>query len=368
MREGFSPVRTHLDILGCPIMRKSSFEASEFDLTKPSRRKPVKLSPASLVETGYFNEGQRLPLIVRPLDDSVNLISWARNNRQLIEVELASHGAILFRDFNITSSGQFEDFIKASSGQTIEYHERSSPRSLVSGRIYTSTDYPPEHGIFLHNEQSYNLSFPTRIYFFCVVAPADRGQTPLCDTRNVFNRLSRGLRDQFIQKHYMYVRNFGDSFGLTWQAAFQTSDKLAVQLYCRENDIAFEWKERDRLKTRQVRRTIATHPATGEMVWFNHATFFNITTLAPELRDSLLAEFNEEDLPNNTFYGDGSPIEPFVLDELRNAYLSEKTMFDWQERDLLMLDNMSVAHGREPFSGSRRVLAGMSEPCPWEMV
>jgi alpha-ketoglutarate-dependent taurine dioxygenase len=160
----------------------------------------------------------------------------------------------------------------------------------------------------------------------------------------------------------MYVRNFGDGLSLPWQTVFQTTDKSAVELYCRRAGIEFEWKPGDRLRTRQVRPVVATHPRTGETVWFNHATFFHVTTLDPRMRDALTAEFGDEDLPNNTFYGDGSGIEPQVLDELRDAYQKEMISFSWKKGDLILLDNMLTAHARAPFVGPRKILFAMAEP------
>jgi hypothetical protein len=84
--------------------------------------------------------------------------------------------------------------------------------------------------------------------------------------------------------------------------------------------------------------------------------------LDSEMRDALLSELSEEDLPYNTYYRDGSPIEPEVLDLLRQAYESETIKFTWKERDLLLLDNMLVAHGRSPFRGPRQIVVGMTEP------
>jgi alpha-ketoglutarate-dependent taurine dioxygenase len=112
-----------------------------------------------------------------------------------------------------------------------------------------------------------------------------------------------------------------------------------------------------------VRPALGRHPQTGEMVWFNHATFFHVTTLEPEVRDVLMRTLGPEDLPTNTCYGDGSLIEPDVLDELREAYRQETVTFQWQEGDILLLDNMLVAHGRACYSGPRKILVGMSEPC-----
>jgi hypothetical protein len=84
------------------------------------------------------------------------------------------------------------------------------------------------------------------------------------------------------------------------------------------------------------------------------------------MRDFLLSEFAEEDLPNNTYYGDGSPIEPDVVDHLRQAYLKEKVVFPYQQFDVLMVDNMLASHAREPFSGNRRVVTGMADPHLWK--
>ena len=96
------------------------------------------------------------------------------------------------------------------------------------------------------------------------------------------------------------------------------------------------------------------------MLWFNHATFFHVTTLEPSIRQALLSQLKEEDLPSNTYYGDGTPIEDSVLAELREAYKQETLAFPWQKGDVLMLDNMAVAHGRAPFKGQRQVLTGMT--------
>jgi alpha-ketoglutarate-dependent taurine dioxygenase len=90
--------------------------------------------------------------------------------------------------------------------------------------------------------------------------------------------------------------------------------------------------------------------------------------LPPELQRILTSAFEAKDLPNNTYYGDGSAIEPAVLDELRAAYEQEQVTHTWQSGDLLMLDNMLVAHGRTPFSGPRNVVVGMAVLCNWHEV
>jgi alpha-ketoglutarate-dependent taurine dioxygenase len=159
----------------------------------------------------------------------------------------------------------------------------------------------------------------------------------------------------------MYTRNYGEGVDLSWQEAFQTTDRALVEQYCRGAHTEFEWKDGDRLKTRQVRQAVATHPRTGETVWFNHAHMFHISNVAPDVRAALLEQFRDEDLPRNAYYGDGTPIEASVLEEIRGIYQEEAVAFPWQAGDIMMLDNFLTSHGREPFVGPRRVVVAMAE-------
>lgn len=333
-----------------------------------NRRKAVSVSQSNLVRQDLLSPSQPLPLVIEPTIAGLDLVEWARDNRQQLDALLAQHGGILFRGFTIGGAATFEELTVAVSNELLEYRERSSPRSQVSDRIYTSTDYPPDQPIFLHNENSYQHAWPMKLFFCCLTPAQTGGETPLADVRLVYQALDPAIRQRFVEKKVMYVRNFGDELGLPWQTVFQTTDKDRVEAYCRQAQIEPEWLAGNRLRTRQVRAAVAIHPRTGAALWFNHATFFHVTTLVPEVRDALLAQFAEEDLPSNTYYGDGTAIEPEVLDHLRAAYNAATVIFPWQQDDVLMLDNMLVAHGRRPFSGARKVVVGMAESMSVEQI
>jgi alpha-ketoglutarate-dependent taurine dioxygenase len=302
-----------------------------------------------------------LPLVIEPARAEINAVAWATAQRRPIRELLLRHGGILFRGFTGGSVETFRSFIAAVSGEPLPYVERSSPRHEVADQVYTSTDHPARHPIPLHNEQSYNITWPLRIFFHCVIPPASGGGTPVADCRNVYQRISPAVRQRLEERDYLYVRHFGSSMGLSWQEAFQTNDRAAVESYCAENDIEFTWGAGEELTTRQRRPVSAAHPKTGEMTWFNHLTFFNVSTLDPMVAEALLS-MGKENLPNNTYYGDGAEIEPAALDELRAAYEAEKVVIPWQEGDIMMLDNMLVAHGREAYTPPRQIVVGMAEP------
>ncbi len=294
------------------------------------KRKTVSISQEKLIETQYLDFNNPLPLVVKPAVDGVNLVTWAANNRDFIESNLLQHGGILFRNFNFNGVSEFETFIKVISGELLEYSYRSTPRSQVNGKIYTSTEYPPTHYIPVHNEMAYSLNWPMKIWFYCLKSAEQGGETPIVDSRKIFARLAPKIKEKFIEKKVMYVRNYDDKIDLKWENVFQTTEKSEVEKYCRNAGIEFEWKEGNRLRTRQVCQAIATHPKTGDKVWFNQAHLFHISSLESEVRQSLLSTFKEEDLPRNAYYGDGSAIETSVLDEIRALYQQESVIFPWQ--------------------------------------
>jgi hypothetical protein len=178
----------------------------------------------------------------------------------------------------------------------------------------------------------------------------------------VLARIPLHIKERFAKKGWMLARNFGGGLGLSWETVFQTTDRRAVEDYCESSGISFKWRDDGRLTTRQVRKAIVNHPRTGEPVWFNHATFFHSSTAPPEIRQVLLTQYSAAELPYQTYYGDGSAIEDSTLETLRAAYREETVSFRWEQGDVLMIDNMLVAHGRNPFSGPRKIVVGMAQP------
>lgn len=306
-----------------------------------------------------------LPLTVEPQVGGIDLPGWAEGRQELLERELARSGALLFRGFALASSADFERFITAAAGAPVPYEDRSSPRSALGGRIYTSTEHPPEEEILLHNENSYSHTWPERIFFHCVTAPPHGGETPLADSARVYERLDPALRARFEEQGVLYVRNFGSGLGLDWRTTFQTDDRGQVEAFCARAGITCEWREGGRLRTRQRRPAVLDHPLTGRRVWFNQAPLFHPAALAPEVSAELRRLFAEEDLPNAVYYGDGAPIAPETVHAIVAAYRQETAAFTWQVGDVLMVDNVRVAHGRRPFRGPRQIAVGMARPQSW---
>lgn len=322
--------------------------------------KAVDLSPEKFVKTGYLRSGETLPLMIQPRMKDISLAEWASNNRSFIETELSKHGAILFRGFNVETVSAFEQFAQALCSELFgEYGDL--PREGVSGKVYGSTPYPSDQTILFHNESSHMHRWPMKIWFYCVRAAEQGGETPIVDCRRVYELIEPKLRERFAQTGLMYVRNYTDGLDVDWRSFFHTTDRSVVEDYCRKVGMDFEWKNGDGLRTRQLCPAVAKHPKTGEMVFFNQIQLHHVSCLEPAVRESIVSMFRQEDLPRHVYYGDGSPIEDSVMEQILEIYRKATVSFPWQEGDIIMLDNMLAAHGRNPFVGERKIVVTLGE-------
>jgi alpha-ketoglutarate-dependent taurine dioxygenase len=306
-------------------------------------------------------------LLIEPASGDVDLAEWAMNNRQLLEQHLLRHGAILFRGFGVQTVDEFEHTAEAICPELFgEYGDL--PREELGGRVYGSTPYPADETILFHNESSHLHRWPMLIWFYCVKAAAQGGESPIVDSRQMYRSIDPSIREVFERKGLMYVRNFTSGLDVSWQEFFHTSDKSKVEQYCRAESIDFQWKAEDGLRTRQICPAVVRHPQTNEMVFFNQLQLHHISCLAPAVRESLLSMMKEEDLPRNVYYGDGSRIEDSVVKYLRELSQKMCVSFPWREQDILMLNNMLVAHSRNPFVGERKIVVAMGDIVSKEQI
>ena len=296
-------------------------------------------------------------------EHGMDIIKFIEENQHEIQTKIHETGGIILRNFGIRSVSEFSNLAKIISPNLLDYINRSTPRTKIGGKIYTATEYPPHKHIPFHNENSYTLAWPEKLMFFCVIVAQTGGETPVADSREVFKKIDKNLVKKFNDKEVLYTRNYTAGIDLSWQEVFQTTEKKEVDAYCDKNSIQYVWHDPDpdglELTTKQICQATLKHPVTLEEVWFNQAHLFHVSSLDKTEKDALLSVIKQDRFPRNARYGDGSDIQTDEVKAILDAYDSEKIIFPWQKGDVMILDNLLMAHSRQPFTGERKIVVAM---------
>jgi alpha-ketoglutarate-dependent taurine dioxygenase len=287
-------------------------------------------------------------------------VRWAAEHRDALRALVTEHGSLLVRGLGLRDAAG-SGAVFRQLGRLMTDTEAFGPRKRYAEGVYSASKWPPNLPICMHHELSYAREVPSLMMFACLVAPTDRGATPVADGPTVLDALPADLVERFEREGWLLVRNYNDEIGASFAEAFGTDDRGAVETYCRANGIEFEWREGGALRTRQRRSAVVRHPVSGGRCWFNQIAFLNEWTLAAEVREYLVDVYGQDGLPFNTRFGEGDPIGPDVVEAINAVYEANTVRERWQAGDLLLVDNVRTAHGREPFEGPREVIVGMAD-------
>lgn len=299
------------------------------------------------------------PAIVVARSRDARLGLWIERHRDFIHSLLTQCGAVAFRGLDCPERLSFVELIELIGSRVMDIKEESSRRTHLGGSVYTATDHPSQYDIFPHHESSYSLCVPSRIFFLCVRGAEDGGETLLADGCAVWSRIAPQTRHKFDTLGWALHRRYGDGFGVGWQQAYATEDRREVEQHCLVNDTQAWWDDSN-LFTRQARSATLFHPVLRQPVWFNHICFFHRTAIPGDLLQLLLEE--GRGLPFDTTYGNDEPIDAAVVEELRAAYRACSVSFKLLATDVLVLDNLRIAHGRRAFTGDRQLLFAAADP------
>jgi alpha-ketoglutarate-dependent taurine dioxygenase len=304
-----------------------------------------------------------LPLhVVQAVHEGSSLAELVRDRVDHFSARILEHGGILFRGFRVLEAADHQAAIDAFGAKPLEYTYRSTPRTHVHGAVFTATEYPPPLEIPLHCENAYQRTWPMWISFCCIKPAVRGGQTPMANVRKVTAAIPAAVLDRFARLRVKYIRHYRPHVDLPWQEVFRTEDREELAAFCRNNDIHHEWLDRDTLRTEQVCQGLADHPVTGAGVFFNQAHLFHVSSLGEPVAAEMISHFGSERLPRHARFGDGSDIGAEDLAAVRTAFASAAVDLSWQRGDVVILDNMQVAHGRRAYVGERRVLAALLNP------
>lgn len=298
--------------------------------------------------------------IMTCLSSDFDLIAYARDHVEALRRELHTYGALLIRGLppNMERFAELCDLF----GPPANHSELSSLRTRLGEGVYTSTDHPADQKIQMHNEQAYLSYWPRIASFMCVTPPTRGGQTPIADCRDFDQEIPADLADRLRIQGVKYVRNIGSESTIPWKTVYGVESREELEGYCARRNIEISWRPDGTPRTISSLPAYIRHPVTGTDCFFNNIVSASHHSLAPRQRAQIEKLFGTAlDQPNSVLFGDGDPISFGEIEVLLSAYERRTFQFDWAAGDILIADNVLVAHARNPFEGVRRVVVRIND-------
>lgn len=272
---------------------------------------------------------------------------------------LAKHGAILYRGFPVNDANDFDAFIRAFGLDSFTYEESLSNAVRVNKTdlVFTANEAPPDVSIYLHHEMAQTPLFPSRLFFCCTQAPDVHGETPICRSDVLLDRLDaedpafvaacaeRGVR----YSNTMPAHDDPESGqGRSWRSTLGEDTTEGAEARLAKLGYDHEWLQDGSLRATTPRLPAVRTLVDGRRVFFNQ----------------LIAAFrgwkDSRNEPTKSIrFGDDSEIPAASMQKAID--LADELSFDlaWQAGDVALIDNFLVMHGRRPFEGKRTVLASL---------
>ncbi len=184
------------------------------------------------------------------------------------------------------------------------------------------------------------------------------GETAICDNRDIHVKLDPA----FVQKceerkirywNCLHSKDSDKNRYQSWEMRFKTEDKGEVNEFLKTENYSYSWEGNTLFYWKNLSPT-ATHVISGEKLWFNqlsamHGSYYGDMKCHEDL------ELADKEYPCHTTYGDGKEFEQDEIDHHRRCVWESAVGFEWQNGDILFLDQMIVQHSRLSFEGDRKV-------------
>jgi len=267
----------------------------------------------------------------------------------------------------------------AGLNPSVDYPFGISPRQNVKGAVHKSTEYTSNLVIPPHTEMAYVRWRPGWIAFLCDTPPVQYGETPLYDVVGALRALPRSIRERLQQDAMRCTRHIRAkkafiTFERTISETFKTEDRAEIDDACAALGIETEWLPDGFLKAETILPAIVVHPETGEHCL--NAQFINAEALIAGIRRVgerynpavkaffewyIRKQFRKPTIHYRTRPVTGEDFTDAEYKQIVEAIHDSSTVFRWQEGDVLLIDNIKVAHGRMNVKGERRILTALGD-------
>ncbi len=308
----------------------------------------------------------RPPLFIEPagerLLDRAQFRQWSRTVRPALDALILEHGGIVLRGFPTAATEDFADFIEQFPAFDGGYAGGRAPRETISGRVMEATRLSASVRLAVHSEMAYRRDYPRRIAFFSRKTAEVGGETLITDVRHLAERMDPELAGKIATLGSRTAINFGprrdaddasyahmDERG--WNQSFNTEDAAEVNRLCAERGLEPVWHEDGSLTVLNALEPFVVHPQIGRKL------YRSILHMLPQVEnpEQDLERRKHQKYPTGATLGNGERLTD--AERTHIDQLCDQTTYSWRWRDgdVMVLDNLQVWHGRNPYQGTRDV-------------
>jgi len=359
------------------------------------------------------NEKQT-PLLIEPLHarDATFLAEFlASHSSELIE-DMATHGAVLVRGFDLASPADFERQVLSIRGMQgmNEVLMSEEGRTVVDGTrfvLYTNANFKTggtlESPVF-HNENYYVPDVPRFISFFCQMPSWLGGETGLINTAQLYADLPATLQEK-LERHPFAVREYRVAdvvarYGLSPEEIGEFCARAGIELTVRDGQqyiVIYKPSVIEHPTTHERAlvlhisgelNRVGLHPVAAEafaadyagLRWGVHKFHWRFPSVIwnaklaggmmtkprtswPHLAFKFVKLFRALGLakPRQPAAQAGSRVgdlfDPQELKVVGQAMRRRYSSFTWERGDILLIDNLKMAHAGMPGFGPRNLKA-----------
>ena len=309
-------------------------------------------------------------------DDFIKMLD---HDRASILESLIAKGAVYFPQTPLQDEADFKRAVLAFNKNIAEYTGAKVRQNQGDRLVYSPTSTPKDRINYLHHEMGYQKFVPEGLAFFCKKPSPVGGESLLADSRQWYNEINPDIRAELEERQLLFQRvlfnrtrlqsylagNF-DLFALTpsWQSNFECTDSDTAEAKATAIGHQVTWTKEGHMLLSTKISPVRQHPQSKEKMWVNNAHLFQLhkQVYGSRLYYLFKSYFLVTGKPMTTcLFGDGRPIPAEFTSEILRASLQVQNSFRLNERDLILINNHTVAHGRLPFDGPRKILFAMYE-------
>jgi hypothetical protein len=149
--------------------------------------------------------------------------------------------------------------------------------------------------------------------------------------------------------------------GVSWKSAFQVSSFNELKEFCIRVKLNLTVKNNNIIQISHEGKVTQFHRYHKKLLWFNQINLFHPISLESDIRERLDKFMDRSEFPSYVRFANGDDIPDSYVKHIIEVYEKERISFLWEAGDLLILDNMRMAHGRNKYEGERKIVTGMSD-------